>query len=313
MIPFIVPLKFATKFAAGSIVRHGALLKDSGSGQIVGHLQETSLLQSALGGANPFSLSSWVGVGQNFVTIKKLNEVQSQLSFMQGLQYLNLAGTVVSVGVNVASAIMILKRVKRIEGKVAEINSKLDVLMNEKIHSLLIDLETQAERIEELINSKNADDRSKSSEDKLHHSFNHFHSKADELLRKNHQQLDLNLLMQAIVGMAISSSLSTQNLIWFNDYEVAYKRAALQFEKFHKLNQILPCDRLITLTKDEETARQFSGQISDMRRRLSSMPQIITHLNKAGVSGSDYITTAQENNKEHFLVFPATPRLGLEG
>ena len=44
MIPFIVPLKFATKFAAGSIVRHGALLKDSGSGQIVGHLQETSLL-----------------------------------------------------------------------------------------------------------------------------------------------------------------------------------------------------------------------------------------------------------------------------
>ena len=77
MIPFIVPLKFATKFAAGSIVRHGALLKDSGSGQIVGHLQETSLLQSVLGGANPFSLSSWVVVGQNFVTIKKLNEVQS--------------------------------------------------------------------------------------------------------------------------------------------------------------------------------------------------------------------------------------------
>ena len=76
------------------------------------------------------------------MTIKKLNEVQSQFSFMQGLQYLNFAGTVVSVGVNVASAIMILKRVKRIEGKVAEINSKLDVLMNDKIHSLLIDLRT---------------------------------------------------------------------------------------------------------------------------------------------------------------------------
>ena len=48
-ISFDVPAQFLTRVSDGSLVRFGGLLKDSSSGQIVAHLQETGLVPHLLG------------------------------------------------------------------------------------------------------------------------------------------------------------------------------------------------------------------------------------------------------------------------
>lgn len=42
-IPFDLPLQFLPGLATGKIVRYGAILKDAGTGRILGHLQESAL------------------------------------------------------------------------------------------------------------------------------------------------------------------------------------------------------------------------------------------------------------------------------
>jgi hypothetical protein len=50
-IPFEIPAKFAGDIANGTLIRFGALLKDSNSGNIVAHLQETGVAESLMRGA----------------------------------------------------------------------------------------------------------------------------------------------------------------------------------------------------------------------------------------------------------------------
>jgi len=56
-IPFDVPRQFAAGLADGSLVRFGALLKDSGTGQVVAHLQETGVVPRLLSGVSRLPLA----------------------------------------------------------------------------------------------------------------------------------------------------------------------------------------------------------------------------------------------------------------
>ena len=47
-ISFAIPTEFAAGLANGSLIRIGTLLKESGTGRIVAHIQETGLAQNLL-------------------------------------------------------------------------------------------------------------------------------------------------------------------------------------------------------------------------------------------------------------------------
>lgn len=47
-IQFDLPAQFLQGIATGDIIRYGAILKDAGTGRIVGHLQESGIAQSLL-------------------------------------------------------------------------------------------------------------------------------------------------------------------------------------------------------------------------------------------------------------------------
>jgi hypothetical protein len=137
--------------ATGDLIRYGAIIKDSTTGQIVGHLKETGLMESVLSSffgapqtllkaANPLSfVADMGGHAANFHQIRAVGKsVEEVKALVEGLQLAtNIAAfsSVASLGVSAAGFAYTANKLNAIEGKlddlasgVAVIKSTLDTL-----------------------------------------------------------------------------------------------------------------------------------------------------------------------------------------
>ena len=91
------------QFAAmrsGDLVRYGTILKDSQTGKIVAHIQETGLWRSALDNvvhapSNP--VLSVINTIQNEQIKSRLTGLETMVGGLQNLQLVNLAASVVGI------------------------------------------------------------------------------------------------------------------------------------------------------------------------------------------------------------------------
>ena len=128
-IPFEIPAKYAGDLASGSLVRAGALLKDTSSGQIVAHLQETGLAQKLINKAviSPFSPLQALNTPASLVANAQLMQLKAMVEGLQTLQFVNFGATVAGIGLSAMGF----------------------VLMNRKLNSLQSQMETFASRVED--------------------------------------------------------------------------------------------------------------------------------------------------------------------
>lgn len=115
-IPFELPLRFLPGLATGDIVRYGAILKDAGTGRILGHLQESGIAQSLLSQAlssaqSPLSLVlSGVNTGSSIYTAIQVRQLKAMMETLQALQVATLGVSLVGLGVSVAGFLYMRKR-----------------------------------------------------------------------------------------------------------------------------------------------------------------------------------------------------------
>lgn len=115
-IPFDLPLRFLPGLATGDIVRYGAILKDAGTGQILGHLQESGIGQSLISqalsfAASPLSLASpVVNTGSSIYTAIQVRQLKAMMDALLALQVATLGVSLVGVGVSVAGFLYMRKR-----------------------------------------------------------------------------------------------------------------------------------------------------------------------------------------------------------
>jgi hypothetical protein len=115
-IPFELPFRFLPGLATGDIIRYGAILKDAGTGQILGHLQESGVAQSLLSQAlssvpSPLSLVlSSVNAGSSIYTAIQVRQLKSMMETLQALQVATLGVSLVGIGVSVAGFLYMRKR-----------------------------------------------------------------------------------------------------------------------------------------------------------------------------------------------------------
>jgi hypothetical protein len=125
---FEVPARYAAQFASGEIVRFGALLKDSVSGRVVAHLQETGAFQQILSqaGALPFSpvsvLNTVSSIGANIQLHKLTHLVQS----LQLLQVATLGISIAGVGVSVIGFAMMNKKLNALSDQISTLSARID-------------------------------------------------------------------------------------------------------------------------------------------------------------------------------------------
>ena len=158
-----VPEHLIAGMQSGEVKVYGSVIKSMVSGQIVGHLQETSGLAKLAGMAlaSPVSAplagaglaADLIGHGINYVQNR---QIVAALKVVQSLQVANSALSVIGIGVSVAGFAILAAKINRMEtsvnamaGRLAEIGSGIEWLRHDRIAEDFSRLRTLAEQMEE--------------------------------------------------------------------------------------------------------------------------------------------------------------------
>lgn len=138
-IPFSIPSEFAAGLADGSLIRIGTLLKESSTGQIVAHVQETGVAQNLLQGISgtPFMAIGGLDLASSGFANFQLAQLKDLVEGLQVLQYTNLGVALAGIGVSAIGFSLINKRLKRIEKQVAELSVKIEQQFSDLSRSVL--------------------------------------------------------------------------------------------------------------------------------------------------------------------------------
>lgn len=131
-VPFEYPTRFLADVLAGDVIRYGTILKDAGTGKIIGHMQESGVAQSLLsmmgsGVTSPLSLAAnIVNVGSGIYTAVQVNQLKAMVETLQSLQIATLGVSLVGLGVSAASFLYMRKRFSLIDKKLEEISTAIE-------------------------------------------------------------------------------------------------------------------------------------------------------------------------------------------
>lgn len=128
-IPFEVPAELLSRLASGELVRYGTILKDSVTGQIVRHVQETGVAQTILSNlaAGPFApismVADIVNAGASIYTGVQVSQLKAMLEVLQSLQVATLGVSLAGVAVSVAGFYHLNKRFTALEKRMDQVGS----------------------------------------------------------------------------------------------------------------------------------------------------------------------------------------------
>lgn len=134
-IPFSLPAQFAAGVADGSIIRIGTLLKDSDTGRILAHVQESGLGQKLLmgglgGGIPPFNPVTMglkgLEVASSVAANVQIYQLKGMIENLQLLQFANIGISAAGLGVSVIGFVLINKKLKGLESDITQLSAKMD-------------------------------------------------------------------------------------------------------------------------------------------------------------------------------------------
>lgn len=132
-IPMEAPAAFLAKLSTGELVRYGAIIKDSSTGRIVGHLKETGQLGEVLSqlalspldvfkAVNPVSVVADVaGVGIGALNAIQLRDIKLVLEQLQLTTNVAALASVAGLGVSIGSFAALNAKLTAIEGRLDSI------------------------------------------------------------------------------------------------------------------------------------------------------------------------------------------------
>jgi hypothetical protein len=126
-IPFDYPANLLAEGLAGNVIRYGTILKDAGTGRIVGHMQESGVAQSLLSSVSsgiptPLSLvADSVNVASGLYTSIQIGQLKAMMETLQTLQIATLGVSLVGVGVSVAGFLYMHKRFNSLDGRIEKL------------------------------------------------------------------------------------------------------------------------------------------------------------------------------------------------
>lgn len=302
--------KFAAGLANGSLQRFGAIIKDAGTGQIVGHMQATGLLEQGLASVstlNPLNVvAEGISLIQNEQIKGKLETLQASMGNLQLLQGLTLASSMVGIGVTVASTAMILKRVGAVQEGLTRVEDRLEALPAQwrdlRLREGLTDMATDLERLQEAEVRGDTDQVLRKVEGRQHLGFNRLKDGLKAMGQE--RQIDSNLLSQLLVGLAVSAGLQFKGLFALNELEAAANRARSHQRVMLELSLLLPPDILAAKVPPGEGVR-VSSLLDQLRLALAGQPALAQRLLDLGIDGRAYLEQAKAEEEEPFLLVPA--------
>lgn len=309
-IPFEIPSQFLSGLHTGDLVRYGTILKDAGTGQIVGHVQETGVLQKALQTGlsfDPTGATSLIGVAQNAAMMSKLNAMQAMMGTIQTLQIASLASSVVGIGVTAATAAIILKRLNEIDKSLESIEGSIAALPTKwremDLRKKLVNVRTAADRLQEAEIRSDAEHVVRPVEEKLNYAFDELHNGICKVVVE--AQVDASLLRSLLAGLALCGSAQIKALIWLDEKRAAESRARQQCALLQQLAFLMPRDVMSERVQGgAETALGISRDCSEIRLRIASQPDLLRTLTLHNIHGREFVERIHNEETQPLLILP---------
>ncbi len=311
-IPFDIPLQFQGAHFAGDIIRSGALLRDSSTGRIVAHLQETGALRKVLQTGlsfDPTGATGLIGIAQNAAISHKLNAMQAMMGTMQTLQIAALASSVIGIGVTAASTAMILRRLDQVDKSLGGIEASVAGLPSKwremNLRSKVVAVRTALERLQEAEVRPDAKDVITAVEERMSFVFDELHSGLAEVVIE--ARVDAGLVRALLASLALCGGAQIKSLLWLDMKEAAELRAHHQCVKLQNLAFLMPRDLMVgRFEGDQKTALGISKDFSEVRLRIASQPSLARTLIARGINGREYIERVEQEESEPYLLLAPT-------
>lgn len=310
-IPFVIPAHFIAGLASGEFQRFGAVIKDAGSGQILGHLQETGALQGLFRTGlsfDPTGVTGLIGIAQNAAISHKLDAMQAMMGTLQTLQIATLASSVVGIGVTAASTAIILQRLRGIDQRLERIEGTLSELPQQwremEFRKRLQTMATSLERLQEAEHRPDAESVARAEEERLNYIFDDLHGGLCNVVIE--AKVDPALLQSLLAALSLAAGAQFKAMLWLDMKQAAEKRAVNQFGKLQDLGFRMPRHSMVErLSGDGATALQISSDFSEIRMRAASQPQLARTLIAQGINGRAFIEQVQDEQTQPLLILPS--------
>ncbi|MFZ1662876.1 MAG: hypothetical protein WAT77_13035 [Paracoccaceae bacterium] len=150
-------------WASGRATLIGAILKDTATGKIVGHVQQTNVLQNLITNAGSsfgdlaskgFSPLEIINVVQNEQLKRKLDLIREGMMILQNLQLGTLAVSGLGLGVSIVGFAVLAKRLRTIETRLDRISQQLVSVTSDRredeLRAVLADIGANVSAVEGL-------------------------------------------------------------------------------------------------------------------------------------------------------------------
>jgi|GEM_PF-1138091 len=329
-IPFSLPAQFAGGLADGSIIRIGTLLKDSGTGRILAHVQESGLAQKLFmgsglsGGIPPFTpigaALKGVEVASSLAANAQIYQLKGMIESLQLLQYANIGISLAGLGVSVIGFVLINKKLKGLESDITHLSAKMDRHFQElgerHLRQHFSKLYTLFERAEQAAFLPDAAREWLHIEGQLAEESGFLRGEIGyHLTQDNFNQQWFN---QMTTALTLSDSARIQCLLRANEMPTAHHASSVISQHYidlfdpisetnlaHKMTahaDHAPTDELLAFRRNQQQAAQMVAGLQEMTDCAETKPMLIEYLISQEISGPDYLEALNAEKEQPILL-----------
>jgi hypothetical protein len=312
-IMFHVPAMFEAGLKSGELIRVGGLLKSAASGQIVTHLQESSVLhslisQTALAGLSPATtaVSSLLNAGTGIYNTVQIGQLKTLVEGLQALQVATLGVSLVGVGVSVAGFIYMRKRFNQLDSRIDSLTNTVNIgFEKQRMESIrshlsqvhgLMDLAFQAPTL-----SKPEKEYTRIAEMMASES-SYFEGELKFVI-KIHGNINQELFWQLAQTFILCNNVRIDCRIRTNEMRNALKVAESIGEKYQSLfDDLTP----ISFENNSTEISTLTTALKDITDTAASKPYLIDYLHSQRIDGREYIAHLENEKKNPLLMLKVT-------
>ncbi|MHA3977261.1 hypothetical protein ACW9UR_06195 [Halovulum sp. GXIMD14794] len=335
---YVIPAAHLFAYETGGVELFGAILKDTATGRIVGHVQPTQVLDELLniasGGvgntiSQGFSPLGAVSAVQNQAIIGKIAAIQQTLGVLQTLQVASLAVSGLGLGVSVAGFAVMHRRLNGIDAAIEKLSGAVARLTAEQrqdeVRRDLADVATEIDAVETLQGRTDKAAPGHAAQARLAtlagQLERHVVTHAEQLPTAGLSTEDLEFLWSLAAAIRLCHDMGARALYTIDDIAAAKAVLARQGERYLSLaERIPPPDTLVRLaslgvTDRAEVARIRAeilpmGQHLDQGMReavaaITSQASLSGDLVAKGIRGPAFLERVAEEREEPLLLVPA--------
>lgn len=307
-IPFEIPAEILGRVASGELVRYGTILKDSVTGQIVRHVQETGVAQSVLSSlaSGPFAPISMaadvVNAGASIYAGIKINQLKAMMETLQLLQVATLGVSLAGVGVSVAGFYYMHKRFNSLEGRMDHLSESIKAGFESLGHR---DLRKQLHLTKSLLQRAQqaqalSDPRPEYSEVAagLADQAAYFEGEIAFIVKTN-GQIDPEVFWQMVQMLMLCNSVRIDCRIRTNELRHALAVSEAVSSEYNSLfTHLTP----LSFGPSVEKGLAAVKVLRDATDAATSKPYLIDYLRTRRINGSDYIEALDQEQSSPYLM-----------